>query len=936
MRQPLPIFTPSLATAELLERVFVARETLLEDIVTRIKAAADSPTRNHTLLVGPRGAGKTHLITLAHHRAAELKRQGLGVQLAWLPEDLWAATSYRRLLDAIVDHLEPGIEGEPRPTSAEGAENFLSARARVGGPVVLFVENLDQVLDAIGPTNQQRLRHLAQERTLLFVASTTTLSRDLSDQAAPFYGFFTTTRLVPLSVDSAADMLRNIAEVQGLDDVADYLESEQAHARLRTVAHLAGGQPRIWALLSQAVTKQGLDELVQHLLTKFDDLTPYYQEQLSRLSPQQRDIVVTLAELDHPASVKELADATEIEQRSLAKTLVELRERGWVVETDSPLTRFLDRRRTYYELGEPLARLAFQLKASRGGTPIQLIVEFLKSWFDPRDLAEEATLGELTKTYVRAAAVGHEKDAVLAVSRRLQALPASRIGTIDLLGRLDDACAALLGGDAELLLTMPSALRAAVEAQLPTDEVADEDFQLAVARLRIRLHREAMAEFGHVPHPRGTDWLSRASDLVSAMPSYLLATAVVAEWLGRIWRFDEANEVLGELARLVGEDNHLLLQVQASLAFSYDAAGLITETVALRERIASVFESRFGQGDRRTLSAQGNLAVAYARAGRESEATERFEHLAREFERVAGQEHPETITSWANLAVVYSSAGRLAEAIALEELVVQLRERSQHGDDHNNLTAWMNLAGTYQAAGRISEAIAIGERVIARLEVLMGRDHPVTLDAWGKLATSYWSASRLDEAVKIEERVVAVRGRVLGQTHPDTLRAQMNLATSYGSLGRTADAISLLEQITGDIERVIGRGHPHTLITLMNLATCYAEDDRLDQAIPLLREVATEFARSLGPDHQDTLAALDNLGAALARLGQLDEASRLHERVVSGREELFGLDHPATQTSLMNLALSYRGLGRDDDADAIEQRLAEALQAPHDPDVDPA
>src|SRR5687768_13266422 len=159
MKQPLPVFTPSLAPAEVLERLFVARHQLADDIVERIRSAAISKTRNHTLLIGPRGAGKTHLISLAYHRAARLRDAGeILVQLAWLPEDPWSTTSYRRLLDAIVDSIEPGLGLTDRPTSIEEIEALLAGRVAELGPLVCFIENLDQVFDDIGPHGQQRDR----------------------------------------------------------------------------------------------------------------------------------------------------------------------------------------------------------------------------------------------------------------------------------------------------------------------------------------------------------------------------------------------------------------------------------------------------------------------------------------------------------------------------------------------------------------------------------------------------------------------------------------------------------------------------------------------------------------------------------------------------------------------------------------------------------
>jgi len=243
-------FTPSLMPHDLLERLFVARERTLAAVLARVDAAAASDERNHTLLVGPRGAGKTHLVSLAYHRIGDRRRAGVALQLAWLPEDAWTVVSYRHLLTAIAERLEPALDGEP-PRLATELEWLLAAKAAASGPIVVLVENLDRILNALGDEGQQRLRHLLQaDRSLLLIATSTRLDRTLSDQASPFYGFFTTTRLEPFDVDEAAEMLAAIARERDDQKLVDYLRDEEGQARLRTIMHLAGGQPRMWATLA--------------------------------------------------------------------------------------------------------------------------------------------------------------------------------------------------------------------------------------------------------------------------------------------------------------------------------------------------------------------------------------------------------------------------------------------------------------------------------------------------------------------------------------------------------------------------------------------------------------------------------------------------------------------------------------------------------------
>lgn len=53
MSEPISRFTPSVMSKDTLEAIFVAREHLLNTIMGRIQEAAESQTRNQTLIVGP-------------------------------------------------------------------------------------------------------------------------------------------------------------------------------------------------------------------------------------------------------------------------------------------------------------------------------------------------------------------------------------------------------------------------------------------------------------------------------------------------------------------------------------------------------------------------------------------------------------------------------------------------------------------------------------------------------------------------------------------------------------------------------------------------------------------------------------------------------------------------------------------------------------------
>jgi DNA-binding MarR family transcriptional regulator len=533
-------FTPWLTPKEQLEAIFVARQALLDDLVERAKQTTASPARNHTLLVGPRGAGKTHLLAMLYHRLQEAIAEGLALQVARLPEDPYSIVSYPRLLAAIVAAL-----AEPARGGADDLEFRLDRLAQDNGPIVVLVENLDEVFAQIGVDGQRSLRHYLQTSpSLLLMATTTTLDRSLTEQTSPFYAFFSTRRLKPLTIDQAQELLVKLASQRGDPELAESLGGEQVRGRLEMVRQLTGGEPRVWATFSAVMTAPGLQRIADLLYASVDDLTPHYQERLRSLTPQQRLVVAELAEADHPVHVQELAKGADLPPRSVARTVGELRQLGWIVQATTPWDSLLDKRRSYYELAEPLARLALQVKDAVA-RPIESIVNFLSVWFDPAAVPQ-CSGGELIEPYALAVDSAFGEDSAPRLVRRLTRLP-DCADDLALLGRADDALAALGAGDAEPVMALPSMVRSALERRWEGAADLDE----GLAKVRRELHQAALEHMGNTPRePESEQWAARAERL-AGWSQAAEDLSLWAKWLEQGWRFDEARAVIG----LVGEQS---------------------------------------------------------------------------------------------------------------------------------------------------------------------------------------------------------------------------------------------------------------------------------------------------------------------------------------------------------------------------------------------
>jgi tetratricopeptide (TPR) repeat protein len=371
--------------AALLEAVFTAREDLARTLLDRIRDSASSETRHYSLVVGPRGIGKTHLVSLLYYRVKADAALSERLRIAWLLEDPWRITSYPLLLNEILAQLAReyevpelaarlGAVADLPPHDREGAlegelVGFLNGRV-----LMLLLENLDAILEALDDDGQKKLRAFFQNTAAVSILATApSLTPDVTDRERAFYGFFRHYTLHPFTLQECLDMLVRISRQEGDEALAKKLQSSTGRARIRAIHHLGGGNPRIYVIFHQFVTAESLDELVVPFMKLVQELTPYYQSRMQTLSPQQRGIVDVIRRSEGPIAVKEIAKLAYSTSQSVSKDLQKLRELGFV-----DANKF--GRESLYDLREPLMRICLSAKEQRGGA-IPLFVQFLRIWF---------------------------------------------------------------------------------------------------------------------------------------------------------------------------------------------------------------------------------------------------------------------------------------------------------------------------------------------------------------------------------------------------------------------------------------------------------------------------------------------------------------------------------------------------------------------------
>ncbi|MCA9138588.1 MAG: AAA family ATPase [Planctomycetales bacterium] len=399
-------FSPNQTEPELLEAIFVGRESLLENLLEKIAEVASSGSTHHVLLYGPRGIGKSHLTALLHHRIRGDDKLNDAIHIAWLNEDETTTSMvqllvriYRALCNAYPDEYSAEWLNELLDESPGEIADVLKHRLIdrfEKRKLVILVENLNLLFDGLGTDGQQDLRTLLQEHPFASIFATSQqLFKAVNDRSEPFFGFFQSIQLQPLSLQDAQQLLVNIAAAKGQNDLVAFLNTPDGRGRVRAIHDLAGGNHRVYTVLSGFATRESLDQLVVPFKKMADDLTPYYQERLRWISPLQRQIVELLCRVHGTINPKEIARRLLLDQRSIGKQVRELAQIGYLTSTKRG-------RETHYELSEPLMRLAFEVKEQ---SLLGMLIEFLRIWYRPDEMQKLRTAGlsHSSQAYVDAA-----------------------------------------------------------------------------------------------------------------------------------------------------------------------------------------------------------------------------------------------------------------------------------------------------------------------------------------------------------------------------------------------------------------------------------------------------------------------------------------------------------------------------------------------------
>ena len=375
----LGLYRTGLTSAAHRRHITVARDSLLQDTLDILHSSMSRNSKHHFLFIGPRGMGKTHLLSLIEDEIAASTDLSAHYVVARFPEESHRTLSFADFLLGLCEVLGDVLPDEPlwrdlhqRLRTEDNDTTIIDTlvptlrqqnreRHRT---VLVMLENLGEIFtrQIKKKTDIGALRKFFMDDNGCLLIATALLHFDaITSVEEPFYDFFDVQILEDLSATETIDLIRRNLEWEQRDDLLQ--DFDALRPKLFALHKMMGGNPRLIVMLYKLIARNTITETRQQFQILLDRITPFYQSRLNDLPPQERAVLETMAVMRDqektPAAITARMRLSQPQTSSLLKRLTEAR---YLRSSPHPQ----DRRSRLYVIRDGFFDIWLAIQLSRG------------------------------------------------------------------------------------------------------------------------------------------------------------------------------------------------------------------------------------------------------------------------------------------------------------------------------------------------------------------------------------------------------------------------------------------------------------------------------------------------------------------------------------------------------------------------------------------
>ncbi len=820
-----------LLSPERREAITVARKPLVDDTLERLRGSAKRKSKHHFLFIGPRGIGKSHFLSLITDRIQDDPELAQNYHIARFPEESHRTLSFADFLLGLCDILRETTTNEPewedlyQKLETEEDDDLIidtlvpairRANRDHRRTTLVMLENLNEMFTRQIKSKKDigALRKFFNDPNGCLLMATSPIHFDaITRVEKPFYDFFDVQLLEYLSQEEAISLIRrNLEWDKKKELLADF---DSLRPKLLALYRMTAGNPRLTVMLYELIAHESITRIHQQFQILLDRITPFYQDRLNDLPPQERALLETLARMrDTAKTPTAISEKLRLPQKQTSILLKRLTDAQYLTAHPNPA----DKRSKFYIIREGFFDIWLAMNLSRQARKrLPFLLNFFAIFYP--DLEER-----------------NRKRAELAAQQDDDAL--ASLDYLSCLGTPEEQLQAKLDLARQFVGTAKT-----------------QDASELLAEARKLQGQEQYADYLGEIEAMVTCWDSLRDGQLETFSETFLSLSEDLSY--KSWSETKIDFLRQQLHQLEDSESRVLVLLRLENLFRDLARFTEREEVLL----AAQAEVKINQLRTWESTVLTNLAALLIDANRLKEAEPLIERALQIEEDALVPEHPEVAVGLNLLAQLLQDTNRLKEAEPLMKRALQIDEAA-FGPEHFKVAIRLNnLAQLFQDTDRLNEAEPLMKRALQISEAAFGPKHPNVAVVLNNLASIFKITNRLKKAEPFMKRALQIDEAAFGSEHPTVAIKLNNLAQLFQDTERLEEAESLMKRALQIDEDAFGPKHPKVATRLNNLALLLKKTNRLREAEQMLRRsnlILLSFIKATTYEHPESRMFLRN------------------------------------------------------------------------------